>query len=172
MVAKVRKALEVLREAWLLSRVPRNETIFRELGIHAEERLGKSGRKGLRQYLVDYPAIGRLEVVEDWTYDHPRKEMRLRYSNSLFALGCLRVKGEWNEKGVIVFLPGYQAGAEDVLGSCNHRQNMTGVAGELGMAIACWDWPLQGDRLDGCLYQGFECVYSGEREYSRNCLLL
>ncbi len=166
LLAKVKRANEVWREAWLLARVPPNDSIFGSLRAVAD-KAGKARPGGLSRYLEDYPAIGRITIQEDWAYDARREEMRLRYSNGLFAPGCLRLKPGRKREAVIVFLPGNQAGAEDVLGAGSHPQNMTPVAGELGMGVASWDWPLQGSRRDGCLYRGLRSVYSGEREYSR-----
>lgn len=167
MFGKLERASEVLREAWLVSRAPPNEAIFRRLGSLADERMGQTHRRGLRRYLEEHAALGEIAIDEDWHDHEASEEMRLDYSNSLFARGCLRVKPGPEEHGLIVFLPGYQAGAEDVLGRGNHRQNLRHVADELEMGIASWDWPLQGLRRDGCLYRGLGSVYSGEREYSR-----
>jgi dienelactone hydrolase len=162
---KVKGAFAVLREAWFLSRVPPNETIFHHLRLRADETTATP--KGLHRYLEDYPTVGRIVIDQDWSYDRSSGEMRLTYSNNIFAPGCLRLKPGKKDRAVIVFLPGNQAGAADVLGPGNHRQNMIRVAESLGMGLACWDWPLQGWRRDRCLYQGLRSLYSGEREYSR-----
>lgn len=164
---RMRRGAETLREAWLAARVPANERIFEALRILPDESRRGAHRGGFQRYLEEYPARGRIAIQEDWSYHRASGEWRLSYSNSLFASGCLRVKPGRKEDGIIVFLPGYQDGAEDVLVRENHPQSLTEVAGELGMGIACWDWPLQGWRLDGCLYRGLRSVYSAEREYSR-----
>lgn len=164
LLRRARNAVETLRDAWLVARVPPNREIFRELLSIGG---GLARRNGLRSYLEDYPAKGRILIREDWSFHAASGEMRLSYSNSLFAPGCLRLKPGRQDNGLVVFLPGYQDGADDVLGRGHHPQNMTGVARELGMGIACWDWPLQGRRRDGCLYLGLRSVHSAEREYSR-----
>lgn len=164
---KVRSVTEVLREAWLVSRVPANDLIFQYLGALAEKEAMKASYRGFQRYLQDLPAIGRIEVREDWFYHKASGEMRLTYTNSLFAPGCLRLK-EGNGAGpIVVFLPGYYVGADDVLVKTHHPQNMTWLIAELGVRVACWDWPLQGSRRDGCLYRGLRSVKSCEREYSR-----
>jgi len=165
MLAKFKTAFAVLRETWLLARVPPNDTIFHELRLLADETTDNP--KGLHRYLEDYPSLGRIVVEKDWCYDNSSDEMRLNYSNSLFADGCLRIKPGKKDSAVIVFLPGNTTAADDVFRPGNHRHNMTRVAETLGMGLACWDWPLQGGRRDRCLYQGLRSLYSGEREYSR-----
>jgi pimeloyl-ACP methyl ester carboxylesterase len=163
----MRRAAEILQEAWLVARVPANDRICGALRIVPDWFIRGAQGGGFQHYLEDYPARGRIVLQKDWSYHRASGEWRFGYSNSLFASGCLRVRRGRREDGIIVFLPGYQDGAEDVLRRENHPQNMKEVAGKLGMGIACWDWPLQGRRLDGCLYRGLRSVYSAEREYSR-----
>lgn len=162
---KVKGAFAVLREAWFLSRVPPNETIFHHLRLRADETTATP--KGLHRYLEDYPTLGRIVIDQDWTYDRSSGEMRLTYSNNIFAPGCLRLKPGKKDRAVIVFLPGNKTGADNVLGPGDHQQRIAHVADKLGMGLACWDWPLQGSRRDKCLYHGLGSVYSCEREYSR-----
>jgi dienelactone hydrolase len=163
LLRRARNAVRTLREAWRVARAPANAAIARELVALVDT----AGAPGVRSYLRDYPARGRVAVLEDWSFHPPSGEVRLTYSNSLFAPGCLRIRPGRRDGGLIVFLPGYQDGAEDVLGRGRHPQNMTAVADELGIGVAAWDWLLQGARRDGCLYRGLGSVYSAEREYSR-----
>jgi hypothetical protein len=167
MFGALKRGADVLREAWLLSRVPPHNAIFGALRVVAEKRIAQRNGRGVRHYLIDYPSIGEIRPQGDWSYDAVRGEYCLPYTNTLFAPGCLRWKPGRNEQDVLVFLPGYTACAEDVLGNGHHPQNMRDVAEELGVGLACWDWPLQGARLNGCLYLGLRSVYSAEREYSR-----
>lgn len=167
MLSKLKRAVEVLGEAWFVARVPPNEGIFRGLSIVGRDQGGREHARGFCRYLEDYPLLGRIAVEKDWAYEERSGEMRLTYSNSLFASGCLRLISGRKEDAVLVFLPGYHVGSNEVLGAGKHPQNMRQVASILGMGIVCWDWPLQGWRRDRCLYRGLRSVYSGEREYSR-----
>ena len=164
-VTKLKSAATILREAWLLPRVPPNGTIFRNMRLLADSSPDKP--RGLYHYLKKYPSLSRIVIDQDWTRDDVSGEMRLSYSNSMFASGCLRMRPGKNKNAAIVFLPGNLSGADSVFGIENSPQNMTPVAEKFGMGLACWDWPLQGRRRDRCLYQGLRSLYSGEREYSR-----
>lgn len=124
-------------------------------------------RRGVSAYLAERRPIGAIVARDGWHEDAASGELRLPYTNSVFAPGCLRVRRGGAARAVLVFLPGYQAGADAVLGSGGHRQQMTEVAESLGMSLACWDWPLQGRRREGALYRDLGSVYSAEREYAR-----
>jgi dienelactone hydrolase len=157
-------AVEVLRETWRLPRAPANRGIFDALArICSSSR----GAQGFDRYLDDYPALGQITILRDWYKDETSGEMRLLYSNSLFADGCLRLKIAERHNQCLVFLPGNQTGAHSVLGTTQVAENMTEMARALGLDLACWDWPLQGGRKNGCLYLGLSSLYSAEREYSR-----
>ena len=162
MLGKLKWAFEVLRETWLVARVPPNRRVFEALRSAADA----PARKGLAAYLRDRPARGRIGILRDWRRDPASGEARLAYSSSLFADGCLRIR-PGRGRGVLVFLPGNMMGADDVLRAGEHRQSMTGVADAAGMALASWDWPLQGGRRERSLYLGLRSLRSAEREYSR-----
>lgn len=163
-LAALRRATGVLREAWRLPRVPADRRIFSAM-VDAAPSL--SARRGLSAYLAARRPIGTIVADGDWRDDAASAELRLPYTNSLFAPGCLRVRRLAEAKATLVFLPGYQAGADAVLGPGGHHQQMTEVARSLGMSLACWDWPLQGPRREGALYRNLGSVYSAEREYAR-----
>lgn len=161
-MGKLRTAYEVLREQWLVARVPPNRSVYAALGEGIARRPGK----GLHAYLAEHPARGRVQAQGGWSHDATSGETRLRYTSSLFADGCLRIR-PGRGRGTLVFLPGNLTGADEVFRPGTHRANMTQLADSLGLALACWDWPLQGARLDGSLYLGLRSLYSAEREYSR-----
>lgn len=165
MLAKIRSAFTVMRETWLLQRVPANDAIFQHLRATVKQTTGNPG--GLRRYLDVYPPLGSIVIEKDWYHDISSGEMRLNYSNSLFADGCLRINSGTPDSAIIVFLPGNITAVDDVFRPGNHPNNMTKVAETLRMGLASWDWPLQGRRRDRCLYQGLRSLFSGEREYSR-----
>jgi pimeloyl-ACP methyl ester carboxylesterase len=160
-VGKLKTAIEVLREHWRVARAPPNRGVYGALAAAAPGGFGK----GFAAYLEDFPARGKVEALGDWRRD-ASGEFRLRYSSSFFAQGCLRVR-PGGGRGTLVFLPGNLTGADEVFKPGAHRAAMTELADSVGMALACWDWPLQGSRLEGCLYAGLGSLYSAEREYSR-----
>ena len=162
MIGKLKTAYEVLREQWLVARVPPNRGVYESLACAT----ALDSTRGLGAYLAEHPARGRVEALGEWSRDAASGESRLRYSSSFFAEGCLRVRPGAG-RGTLVFLPGNLTGADEVFRPGAHRAGMTGMADALGMSLACWDWPLQGARLDRSLYLGLRSIYSAEREYSR-----
>ncbi|MBI1870487.1 MAG: hypothetical protein HYS07_04755 [Chlamydiae bacterium] len=166
-IEKFKKVWEVFQETRQISRVLHNESIFKFLQQFSDHCMKEKNRGGFDQYLKDYRAIGKIKIEKDWHQDSSSGEGRLLYSNSLFSKGCLRVKLDSRDRALIVFLPGYRMDAADVLEREDHFQNISGIAQSLQMGLACWDWPLQGPRLEKGLYLKLKSVYSAEREYSR-----
>jgi len=89
------------------------------------------------------------------------------FRNPLFADGRIHLALEGASDDVLVFLPGYYVGVQQVLFEREHPQYMRQFSCDLGVGIASWDWPLQGDRGASCLYLGLRSVVSAEREYAR-----
>jgi|GEM_PF-3565944 len=165
MFSKIVHLTEVVVEAWRVSRVPPDARIFSAL--ESFTAASSQPRPGLDRYLADHPARGRIEIVRDWHQDASNGEFRLSYANSIFAPGCLRLRPVPDPLGVLVFLPGHRMGADEVLSDGNRPKNLARFASQHGLVLACWDWPLQGARLNGCLYTGLGSIHSAEREYSR-----
>jgi len=165
MLAKLVHLIEVVVEAWRVNRVPPDPGIFAALQAVADS--GDRSPAGLDRYLRDHPAKGRIEIIRDWHHDSGSGETRLTYTSSFFAPGCLRLRPSADPRGVLVFLPGHRMGADEVHSDGDQPKNLAGFAEQLGFVLACWDWPLQGQRLDNCLYTGLGSIHSAEREYSR-----
>jgi hypothetical protein len=168
MFNKIKRGFDVVRESWLVTRVPPNSTIFGVMKMISSAYSNARLEGGFFRYLIDYPAKTQLAVSKDWYCDEPTGEWRLLYTSTLFADGLLRVTlaKKWG-RGILIFFPGYQVGANDVLENKKHPQYMKNVARNLNMNLAVWDWPLQGIRRNNALYYDLQSVYSTEREYSR-----
>ena len=67
MLGKLKKTVELFQEKWRESRVPPNTSIFSVLKTHIDKSLDT--RKGIHQYLEDYPTLGEIKVERDWYLD-------------------------------------------------------------------------------------------------------
>lgn len=170
MLSKARNAIRVVQEAWRVSRVPMDNRIFSALS--EASGLESSEQRGLHAYLEAYPALGRHEVRDDWLSEPESGDRVLTYDASLFAAGELRVRGLSEHRDILVFLPGHQMSSDKVFSNRLANCDLVAFARSKGLALACWDWPLQGERLNRCLFSDLNSVFSAEREYARILPLL
>lgn len=162
---KAYRPIEVVREAWLAPRAPYNQNLFANLYSTAKKKTCEP-RLGFSAYLRDHPAISKIRVIRDWSYDES-KEWRLNYSSTIFDEGTLRARVNSESEHVLIFLPGYYVGAEQVLRDAKHPQYLVNLASQLNASLVVWTWPLQEGRGNGGLFKGMKSVVSIEREYAR-----
>jgi len=161
---KALRALFLMREAYLLPRAGADRNVHAALASTAQARLEQ--RRGFQAYLCDHVPVSQIQITEDW-HEAESGEMQLDYTNSLFAPGVLRLSRKGIGAGILIALPGFQTGASVILADRHHDHYLGDFASGNSLGLAAWDWPLQGRRLDTCMYQGLASIYSAEREYSR-----
>jgi pimeloyl-ACP methyl ester carboxylesterase len=161
---KIARVRFLLREAYFLPRAEADRQIHRALSLAAEERRGR--RQGFQAYLSDHPPVSDIRITKDW-HDGGDGEMRLEYTNSLFAPGFLRLRRDTGDAGILICLPGFHTTASQILVERGHQHYLGQLAAANRFGLAAWNWPLQGSRLEACLYHGLGSIYSAEREYSR-----
>lgn len=148
-------------------RLPHDPRIAKSLGELAAAAAEGRAAGGLERYLVERPALGRLEVTRDWYEDADSGELRLDYASALFAPGRLRLRPAGEGRGTLVFLHGSMGSAAEAFGEGPSPARVGSLAQRAGLGLACWDWPLHGERLSRCLYGGLASPLSAEREYAR-----
>lgn len=162
---KAYRPVELVQEAWLAARAPHNATLFNTL-FGAAQQATRKPRLGFAAYLRDHPAISEHAIVSDWSTNHTR-EWSLVYSNTMFAEGAIHARIASADRDVLIFLPGYYVGAEQVLREVKHPQYMVALAERLNVSLVTWTWPIQGNRGNGGLFKNMRSVVSIEREYAR-----
>lgn len=162
---KVYRPIEVIHEAWLAPRAPHNPKLFKNLYNIAKQK-EREPRQGFYAYLRNHSAIGQFGVIQDWLYDEA-KELSLKYSSTIFKEGTIHAHFNSESQHVLIFLPGFYVGAEQVLRDTKHPQYLVDLASQLNASLVTWTWPLQGKRSNGGIFEGMSSVVSIEREYAR-----
>jgi pimeloyl-ACP methyl ester carboxylesterase len=165
-IARVKGVLDRLLDTHRMLRLSHDPRIAGNMGELAAAAAEGRPSDGFERYLRERPALGRCEVTRDWHEDDDG-ELRLDYASSLFAPGRLRLRRDAAGRGTLVFLHGSVGSAAEAFGERPGRSRARSLAEGTGLGLACWDWPLHGERLGGCLYGGLASPVSAEREYAR-----
>ena len=167
MIARWKRALDILLESRRLARASHDPRIAGFLGEHAEHLAEGRPSRGVERYLAERPAVARLEVTRDWYEATASGELHLDYASTLFAPGRLRLRAGPEDRGVLVFLHGSVGSAAEAFGERPGRSDVTQLARDAGLGLACWDWPFHGERLGRGLHPGLREPVTCEREHAR-----
>jgi len=167
LISRVRQALDVLLETRRVGRAPHDPRIAGALGDRAARLARERPPQGVERYLEKCPPLARLEVTRDWYGGSRQGELRLDYGSTLFAPGRLCLREGPEGRGTLVFLHGSVGSAAEALGERPGRSDVTALARDAGLGLACWDWPFHGERLGHGLYAGLRDPISCEREHAR-----
>jgi alpha-beta hydrolase superfamily lysophospholipase len=167
LIARVSQALDVLLESRRVGRAPHDPRIAGALAECAARLARERPPRGVERYLEERPALARLEVSRDWHAGARPGELRLEYESTLFAPGRLRLREGPEGRGTLVFLHGSVGSAAEAFGERSGRSDVSALARDAGLGLACWDWPFHGERLRHGLYVGLRDPRSCEREYAR-----
>jgi alpha-beta hydrolase superfamily lysophospholipase len=167
MIRRLTKALSDLLDSRRVTRAPHDTRIAQTLGGLAARVAAERSPDGFDRYLTARPSLARLEVTRDWYRDAASGEMRLDYASSLFAPGRLRLGEGPNGSGTLVFLHGSMGSAAEAFGERPGSSTLAPLALQAGLGLACWDWPVHGERCTAGLYRGLRAPVSSEREYAR-----
>jgi pimeloyl-ACP methyl ester carboxylesterase len=66
-----------------------------------------------------------------------------------------------------VFLHGSAGSTAEAFGERPGRSDVSALARDAGLGLACWDWPFHGERLRDGLYVGLRDPITCEREHAR-----
>jgi len=160
----LKRSLFVLRESWLAPRAKKNLRISDELRRAGE--ILYNNKLGFDKYFEDNKPIGKIIKVNGWKYNDKLDEYTLKFKNSIFSNGTIKIRNN-SDKDILIFLPGYYSSSDDILINKNHPQFLSDDCKKNELSIATWDFPLQGRRGDQSLYLNLKSVVSIEREYSR-----
>tara|TARA_Y100000816_G_C26095536_1_gene579666 strand:- start:290 stop:1282 length:993 start_codon:yes stop_codon:yes gene_type:complete len=160
----IKRAIFVIREAWLAPRAKRNRLINRNFFFEARDRL--NNKRGVKNYLKNHSAISKLKVTKRWHYNKNKSEFQLNYKSSIFGNGVIRIKKNHSKK-VLIFLHGYYSSSENVLSKKNDPQNISNYCFKENIDLAAWTFPLHGQRGENSIYLNLKSNVTNEREYSR-----
>ena len=160
----IKRAIFVIREAWLAPRAKRNRLINRNFFFEARDRL--NNKRGVKNYLKNHSAISKLKVTKKWHYNKNKSEFQLNYKSSIFGNGVIRIKKNHSKK-VLIFLHGYYSSSENVLSKKNDPQNISNYCFKENIDLAAWTFPLHGQRGENSIYLNLKSNVTNEREYSR-----
>jgi len=163
----MKRALDAVLEPRRVIRAPYDARIAGCLGDWAARLARERPAHGLEQYLEGRPPLARLDVTRDWYAASPGGELRLDYTSTLFAPGRVRLRQGPPGRGVLVFLHGSTGSSAEAFGERRGRSDVSALARDAGLGLACWDWPFHGKRLGGGLYAALRDPVTCEREHAR-----
>jgi dienelactone hydrolase len=164
-IARFMRVARRLRDSQRLARLPHDLRISRNLAEAMAASAARRPEEGVRRYLEERRALGRLEVTRDWYEASDRAELRLDYASRFFGPGCLRLVKAPSDRGTVVFLHGSTGSAAQVL-DVGARSPAHSLAERAGLGIACWDWPIHGERLAQGVYGGLTTTLAAEAQYA------
>ena len=159
--------LYLLKEFYYSNRYTYNVQKKKVLIYKLEEKRKSKLKLDIYEYLDQYKPISEINIKDD-NKNFENENFIVKLSNTIFDDVKIRVNNnKVQNKKVLIYLHGYKSGADDVISNNKHPEYLLDFAKKNQLTLVTWDWPLHGERLNRCLFENINSIYSAEKQYSK-----